>query len=402
MRKNFKRIVTYSLIGTIYFSGQTLAVNAAELPAAGIDVVLNDFYQTSNDNEDITNLLEAEKSEYEDLGISKVNNYVNIRKKPTKKSKVLGKLYSNSAATILEEKGDWYKVKSGSVTGYINNKYLVTEEEKVEKLAKKVGDRIGTVTTTTLKVREKASLKAPVVTLVPIEEELEVLKEVDGWVKVSLDSDVVGYVSSDYVDLRTEFKEAESIAEEKARLKAEAAKRKAREEERLREIAAREQRTNSVARSSATKTYVKSSSTNKSVSNGSVSSRSSNVSSSTASANRQSIVNYALKFVGNPYVWGGTSLTNGTDCSGFTQSVYRNFGISIPRVSRDQANGGRTVSLSNVLPGDLIFYTSGGSINHVALYIGGGQVVHASNPRTGIKISNYTYRQPYKAVSYLN
>src|SRR5699024_1222660 len=105
---------------------------------------------------------------------------------------------------------------------------------------------------------------------------------------------------------------------------------------------------------------------------------------------------------GNPYVWGGTSLTNGTDCSGFTQSVYRNFGISIPRVSRDQANGGRTVSLSNVLPGDLIFYTSGGSINHVALYIGGGQVVHASNPRTGIKISNYTYRQPYKAVSYLN
>ena len=395
MRKNFKRIVTYSLIGTIYFSGQTLAVNAAELPAAGIDVVLNDFYQTSNDNEDITNLLEAEKSEYEDLGISKVNNYVNIRKKPTKKSKVLGKLYSNSAATILEEKGDWYKVKSGSVTGYINNKYLVTEEEKVEKLAKKVGDRIGTVTTTTLKVREKASLKAPVVTLVPIEEELEVLKEVDGWVKVSLDSDVVGYVSSDYVDLRTEFKEAESIAEEKARLKAEAAKRKAREEERLREIAAREQRTNSVARSSATKTYVKSSSTNKSVSNGSVSSRSSNVSSSTASANRQSIVNYALKFVGNPYVWGGTSLTNGTDCSGFTQSVYRNFGISIPRVSRDQANGGRTVSLSNVLPGDLIFYTSGGSINHVALYIGGGQVVHASNPRTGI-------RQPYKAVSYLN
>ena len=402
MRKNFKRIVTYSLIGTIYFSGQTLAVNAAELPAAGIDVVLNDFYQTSNDNEDITNLLEAEKSEYEDLGISKVNNYVNIRKKPTKKSKVLGKLYSNSAATILEEKGDWYKVKSGSVTGYINNKYLVTEEEKVEKLAKKVGDRIGTVTTTTLKVREKASLKAPVVTLVPIEEELEVLKEVDGWVKVSLDSDVVGYVSSDYVDLRTEFKEAESIAEEKARLKAEAAKRKAREDERLREIAAREQRTNSVARSSATKTYVKSSSTNKSVSNGSVSSRSSNVSSSTASANRQSIVNYALKFVGNPYVWGGTSLTNGTDCSGFTQSVYRNFGISIPRVSRDQANGGRTVSLSNVLPGDLIFYTSGGSINHVALYIGGGQVVHASNPRTGIKISNYTYRQPYKAVSYLN
>lgn len=394
MRKNFKRIVTYSLIGTIYLSGQTFAVNAAELPAAGIDVVLNDFYQTSNDNENITNLLEAEKSEYEDLGISKVNNYVNIRKKPTKKSKVLGKLYSNSAATILDKKGAWYKVKSGSVTGYINDKYLVTEEEKVEKLAKKVGDRIGTVTTTTLKVREKASLKAPVVTLIPIEEELEVLKEVDGWVKVSLDSDVVGYVSSDYVDLRTEFKEAESIAEEKARLKAEAA---------------REQRINSVARSSAntrkasnTQPHVKSSSTNKSVSNASVSSKSSNVSSSTASGNRQSIVNYALRFVGNSYVWGGTSLTNGTDCSGFTQSVYRNFGISIPRVSRDQANGGRAVSLSNVQPGDLIFYTSGGSINHVALYIGGGQVVHASNPRTGIKISNYTYRQPYKAVSYLN
>lgn len=399
MRKNFKRIVTYSLIGTIYFSGQSLAVRAAELPVAGIDIVLNDFYQTSSDNGDITNLLESEKSEYEDLAISKVDNYVNIRKKPTKKSKVLGKLYSDSAATIVDKKGDWYKVKSGSVNGYINGKYLITGD-KVEKAAEKVGDRIATVTTTTLKVREKAGMDAPVLTLIPIEEELEVLKEVDGWVKVSLDSDVKGYVSSDYVTLRTEYKEAESIAEEKARLKEEEKRRQEKEAERLREMEASVSTHNSNTASSNSsgtsrklnkQTYKAPSSTSTSTSNG-----------SGTSASRQAIVNYALRFVGNPYVWGGTSLTSGTDCSGFTQSVLRNFGISIPRVSGAQANGGRTVSLSSVQPGDLIFYTSGGSVNHVAMYIGNGQVVHASSPRTGIKISNYTYRQPYKAVSYIN
>ena len=120
-----------------------------------------------------------------------------------------------------------------------------------------------------------------------------------------------------------------------------------------------------------------------------------------ASGSRAAIVNYALQFVGNPYVAGGTSLTNGADCSGFTQSVFGDCGISIPRDSRSQAAGGIEVPLSAIQPGDLLFYSNGGSINHVALYIGNGQVVHASTAKTGIKISSYNYRTPCKAVTYV-
>lgn len=101
------------------------------------------------------------------------------------------------------------------------------------------------------------------------------------------------------------------------------------------------------------------------------------------------IANYALRFVGNPYVSGGTSLINGADCSGFTWAVHKHFGISIPRISRDQAVGGKNVSISAVQAGDIIYYG-----NHVAIYIGNGKVVHASTRETGIKISNYTYRPP--------
>ena len=101
----------------------------------------------------------------------------------------------------------------------------------------------------------------------------------------------------------------------------------------------------------------------------------------------QEIADFALQFVGNPYVWGGTSLTNGADCSGFVQSVYRNFGISLPRVAADQAQAGTRVSLEQLQTGDLIFYADGGAIYHVVLYLGNGQVVHASSAATGIKIS---------------
>ena len=117
---------------------------------------------------------------------------------------------------------------------------------------------------------------------------------------------------------------------------------------------------------------------------------------------RSEIVTYALQFVGNPYVYGGTSLTNGADCSGFTMSVFAHFGISTGRSSRDQAAKGKEVAVSAVQPGDLLFYASGNYINHVALYIGNGQVIHASTAKSGIKISPSNYRTPCKAVSFLN
>lgn len=117
---------------------------------------------------------------------------------------------------------------------------------------------------------------------------------------------------------------------------------------------------------------------------------------------RDEIVDYALQFLGNPYVYGGTSLTNGTDCSGFTMSIYKHFGNSIGRSSRDQVHDGKAVKASELQKGDLVFYANGGRINHVAMYIGNGKIVHASTPRTGIRIGEMNYRTPYKMVSILN
>jgi cell wall-associated NlpC family hydrolase len=116
---------------------------------------------------------------------------------------------------------------------------------------------------------------------------------------------------------------------------------------------------------------------------------------------RNEIVAYAKQFEGNPYVYGGTSLTHGTDCSGFTQAVFRDKGITIPRTSRMQAAEGRPVSITKVQPADLIFYSKYGIINHVALYIGGGMVISAGSKKTGIQIMKYNYRKPCKAVSYI-
>lgn len=120
------------------------------------------------------------------------------------------------------------------------------------------------------------------------------------------------------------------------------------------------------------------------------------------SATRTAIVAYAKQFLGNPYVYGGTSLTSGTDCSGFTMRIYEHFGISTGRSSRDQAAKGKEISLDAIEPGDLVFYASGDYINHVALYIGGGQIIHASTPKNGIMITTMNYRTPYKAVTFLN
>lgn len=117
---------------------------------------------------------------------------------------------------------------------------------------------------------------------------------------------------------------------------------------------------------------------------------------------RQQVVDYALQFVGGRYKYGGSDPRTGVDCSGFTKYVMQNgIGVNLNRSSRAQAAQGRQISASEIQPGDLVFYASGSRINHVGLYIGDGQIVHASTERTGIKISNWTYRNPYKIVSVL-
>ncbi|MDF2542094.1 MAG: hypothetical protein K0S47_1812 [Herbinix sp.] len=359
-----RKIVTYCVIGSaVAFTSKFAAAETAEIPVAGINITLEEAYQT-NDNAivEINNLLSDITSVVHNLSFANVTDYVNIRSEAKEGSEIIGKLYRNGAATILEKEGDWYKITSGSVTGYIKSDYLVTGEE-AEKLSKKVGTTMASVTATTLKVREEASLDSSVLSLVPKAEELKVIKEENEWMKVSLEGNTTGYVSSEFVEVKKEYKEAISIEEEQAQIEAEV---------------------------------------KRTAENNSSSTNTGNNNSSSSSSLRSQIVNYALQFEGNPYVWGGTSLTNGTDCSGFTQSVLANFGIGITRTSRSQAVGGRSVSIQNIKPGDLVFYQRYGTINHVAIYIGNGQVISASSASTGIRITNLYYRQPCKVVSYID
>lgn len=441
--KNRAKVLLALFMGVCVFSISNMDAEAAvmdsEMSCAGISVVWSDYleetdssteatvmpYETtvvgetapqlSNETVDAataeTTTAEAETTsaedtqqeetgEYANVAIAQVTNYVNLRSEANAESEVVGKLYNNSAATVLAEEGDWYKIKSGTVDGYVKAEFVVTGDEAAE-LAKTVGTRMATVDTETLKVRENPNLESTILTLVAGGDDYEVLEETeDGWAKIIVDTEMEGYVSADYVTLKTEFVEAESIEEEQARLAAE-------EQERLEAEAAARQADEEESNTSTTKNNDSSSTTKKKTTNKtdtSKSNKSSKIDTSNESSVggiREKIVNYALKFVGNPYRYGGTSLTNGTDCSGFVQSVFRDCGISIPRDSRSQAVGGTTISVSDVKPGDLLFYSKGGRINHVALYIGNGKVVHASTKKTGIKISSYNYRTPCKAVRYV-
>ena len=323
--------------------------------------VIRKSAKAASEAEEATEEISEEES-FKSLVIAKVSNYVNVRDSASEDGEVVGKLYDKSVGTYLGEEDGWYKIQSGSVEGYVKAEFCVTGDDAVE-LAKEVGTRIATVTTTTLKVRNGAGLDAEVLGLVPIEDELVVTEELDGWVKVSIEEGE-GYVSTDYVTLSTEFVKAESKAEEEARLAKEAAARA---------------EANKAAKSN----------TSKSTSNSGSSSYNSASSYTTATSSIGSAVaQFALQFVGNPYVYGGTSLTNGADCSGFVMSVYNNFGVSLPHSSgADRSVGAAVDGLSNAQPGDIVCYSG-----HVAIYIGNGQIVHASTAKTGIKVSNADYR----------
>lgn len=330
----------------------------------------------------------AEDAKFANVGVSIANEYVHIRRKPNTESKILGKLYRGNAATILSTEGEWVKIKSGSVEGYIKSEYLAIGD-KAAKLADKYGTKLAKVITTTLKVREERNTECTVLTLVPEDEVFEVVKEYKDWVKILVDDSTKGYVSKEYVDISVEFGKAISIEEEEAIQRA--------REEAARQEAARRAAQSKASNSRSNSKSQSSKSNSQSSSQSSQSSKSSSSTISSSSGTGSDAASYAQKFVGNPYSYGGTSLTNGTDCSGFTQSVYSRFGVSLPRTSGSQASSGSKVDINNLKAGDLVFYASNGSINHVAMYIGGGRVVHASNKRTGITTSNINYRTPYCA-----
>lgn len=330
-----------------------------------------------------------QEEEKETLIIAQVNDYVNIRSTPSTESEIVGKLYNNSVGVLIKEEDGWYQMKSGNVEGYVKAEYFETGDE-AKRIADEVGNRIATVNTQTLKVRYDASLEAPVLGLVPGGEELTVLDEQNGFVKVSIEEGD-GWVSMDYVILETEYVTAESVAEEKARLEAE---QKAKEEARKAAAAAEAKiaadKQKKEAEQKAKEQQAAAESGQDSAQQVAAKEEASAPVVSTGSGLGSAVANYAVQFVGNPYVYGGTSLTNGADCSGFVMSVYKNFGVSLPHSSSADRYVGYSVgSLSEAQPGDLVCYSG-----HVGIYIGGGQIVHASTAATGIKISNANYRTP--------
>ena len=372
------------------------AVIATDEPMAGANVALEKYCSdvasgvtvaapvdtiTPTPQPEATAEPEEEKDEhvslnlnYSRLGIaSKVDTYLNVRKKPSEKSKVVGKLTKNAGCHVYKIKKGWAKIVSGKVNGWVKKSYMVFDE-KAEKLATKVGKNVAVIDTEALIVRELPTTEAKIYSVVAIEEEFELKKEnitkeflekvikkngiskkrvkavggvdklcenLDNWICIEVD-DEYAFVAKEYVKTQYTLKRAVKVGEV-------------------------------------------------------VADKKSGISSSQAG-----IVEYAKQFLGNPYRWGGTSLTHGTDCSGFVQSLYRKYGYYLPRTAASQAGATRKVSSSSAKPGDLFFYSNGSRVNHVAMYIGGGMVIHASNPSDGIKISNAFYRQPVKVGRVMN
>ena len=342
--------------------------------------------------------------------VANIDSYLNIRSEASEEAEVVGKFYTGNVGTIVEKGDQWSLVSSGNAYGYVNNDYLLFGSD-AESYIENNCDQVAKVTAETLNVRAEESTESEVLSQSDEGDAFTILGKEGDWIKVAASEDTVGYVAKDYVYVDYVYETAVTIEEEQAAIAAEEAAAAAAAEAEQQEAAEQQQTTEAPEQQATTEAQQQATteapkkenkeqkktetatSTDVSVSDGG--STTETVKQDSASTTGQQIADYAVQFVGNPYVYGGTSLTKGADCSGFVQSVYKNFGYSLPRVAADQANAGTKVSTKSLQPGDLLFYHGFG---HVAIYIGGGQVVHASNAKSGIKISNYDYSPIDKAV----
>ncbi|MBR1599657.1 MAG: C40 family peptidase [Lachnospiraceae bacterium] len=331
--------------------------------------------------------------------VANIDSYLNIREEASEDGEVVGKFYNGNVGDVVEKGDEWSLVSSGNAYGYVNNDYLLFGSD-AEDYIKNNCDQVARVAADTINVRAEESTDSEVLDLKDQGDALTVLGQENGWYKVAVNDETTGYVSGDYVYIDYIYETAVTIEEEQA---AEAA-RQAELEQQAAEAQAAEQAVTETQTQTAVQQTTEAPATEaateapKKEKKETVESTdvvvkeektaTETVKQESASASGQAVADYAVQFVGNPYVYGGTSLTNGADCSGFVQSVYAHFGYSLSRTAASQAGDGTAVSLDSLQPGDLIFYHGYG---HVAIYIGGGQVVHASNPESGIKISAYNY-----------
>lgn len=345
MRYEIRKMVATCMAGVTVLSMIPMHTEASNGANAGITAVLGESL-SSGVSAGIT-AVEAQNTTqanieticgYTNLGIANVDNHLNIREGAGEDYNLVGKLPKDAGCEILGTEGEWSKIQSGDVTGYVKSEFLFTGDAAAQKAAE-VKSIVATSNTMTLNARTEPNTECSIWTMIAEGEELHVIEDLGDWVKVDIDGDEC-YVAREFVELSEELPKAMTMTE-------------IRYGEGVSDV-------------------------------------------------RVDIVQYACQFVGNRYVWGGTSLTNGVDCSGFTMRIYEKYGIYLPHSSKAQANCGTRIDASEARPGDLFFYGSGKSINHVAMYIGGGQVVHASSAKTGIKISNAYYRTPICVVRLLN
>ena len=370
-------LTSFAASTTAGISSVSTGTAQTSTPFAGMSSAMNKLIVAAGDKAGKVEITDNEaeavaESIYANIAIAQVDNYVYIRSEASSDSEYVGKLYNNSAATITEsveaEDGTWLLITSGDCSGYVKEEYLVQNDEE---LAKKVSTRYAKSTTETLYVREQPTTDSAVIDMIPLGDDYVVIDESmadTGWVMITCEAGE-GYVSTEFVELSTEFTRAESKAAEEARLAREKAEKEA-------AIEAAKKATAAAAASS------------KSDKNSSSSSSSSKKSYSGPSGSGGSaVVSYGSQFVGNPYVYGGSSLTNGTDCSGFVMSVYAAFGVSLPHSSSALRSVGSAVSYDDMQPGDIVCYSG-----HVGIYAGNGTLLHASNKRTGITYSNVNYK----------